>query len=364
MSFISWIKKLCLSIIDILRRLFLRPSDFSDVILEYRIACALRSGDLSKTALLQKMYIKNKPDDTWRHNQLVRTYVLQGNSEKGRQHFEQLFKSSPELSVYKSVNFHARQRDAIERGIPSIYINTIPKTASEFIVSKLSEGLDMPRIRLTAKYLHNIPFRSHFDLFKTGGVICKEHTNVNSELFKLLEGSGFRKFVFHIRDPRSIVISGLRGIEKSFQFDGHDALRESHYHWLVSKKRIPEDFREWSQKKRIEHEISKQMPKLVTKINGFLQLRAEKDRGFEIHITHYEKLLTEPVSFFEEILDFYEVPSKLFKPNDLIAKPEIGSHNFRSGLASEWMDIFDEQHRNQAWELIPKNMREFFGWCP
>ena len=58
MSFISWIKKLCLSIIDILRRLFLRPSDFSDVILEYRIAGTLRSGDLSKAAFLQKMYKK------------------------------------------------------------------------------------------------------------------------------------------------------------------------------------------------------------------------------------------------------------------------------------------------------------------
>ena len=282
---------------------------------------------------LQQTHVSRAIDEKWRHDQLVRTYIMMGREDKALDHYDNLFASHHNVGIYKSYNFPEQQQQAISRGVQIIYINTIPKSASEFIATKLAEGLGVPRIRVRARYIKGTPIPSHFDMFLKGGAICKEHANIGSPLMNLLQQHQLTKFIFHVRDPRAVAVSSMRGVEKSLQIGGaNQVYRESHHRWLVEKGRVPADFKNWSSEQRANYEVEEHLPKIIRKIHMWYRIYQEKNSPFILHFTQYEKFHANPVNFFEEILDFYNLDASKFNFKEVVSSPNIGSLNFREEI--------------------------------
>ena len=73
----------------------------------------------------------------------------------------------------------------------------------------------------------------------------------------------------------------------------------------------------------------------------------------------FELFRTDPDRYFSEVLDFYGVPQARFA-----AGAEAEVVHLRKGQTDEWLGVFTEAQRRHAWELIPGDMAEAFGWQP
>jgi tetratricopeptide (TPR) repeat protein len=76
----------------------------------------------------------------------------------------------PALAIYRDENFPERQQAALDRTLPPVFLNTLFKSASMYIATRLEVGLNLPRCYMTQAVLSGdriIP--SWLDLFAKGG---------------------------------------------------------------------------------------------------------------------------------------------------------------------------------------------------
>lgn len=333
--------------------------------LEHKVKITLRRGNLKKSAKFQKRRALLNPQKSELHRQLACTYARMDRVDLAVAHYQYCLSRHQNAPILRSANFLERQKRAKHRGMPSVFINSIPKSASEFIVTRLSEGFDLPRCRLSARYIEPEPIPLACDTFLSGGCVCKEHVDVNSRIAKFLLRNGIKKFIFHTRDPRSIVVSRLRGIEKSItenDFDDYDKV--GHYNWLVHSRAIPSEFRHWSQSQRIDYMIQSRLPKVIKKIQMWVDLENNKSQDFDLFITTYEDFVTNPEVFFEKVLSFYDLPSCDFDFSKLRVKPDVNELNFRQGKPDGFKEVFSNRQREMAFDLMPDHFRSYFQYEP
>jgi hypothetical protein len=73
----------------------------------------------------------------------------------------------------------------------------------------------------------------------------------------------------------------------------------------------------------------------------------------------FESFRAEPAAYFERVLEFYAVPRERFAAD---AQAEVV--HLRKGEIDEWRGVFTEAQRRRAWDSIPEDLAEAFGWQP
>src|SRR5262249_39241726 len=98
--------------------------------------------------------------------------------------------------------------------LPSILFTSIPKSGTVFTGQMLARGLGLELVRLTAgsfpRYLFDLP---RLVQFCAGGMIATEHFDASPENLQLLEAFVDR-WVVHIRDPRSVLLSWVHNLDR------------------------------------------------------------------------------------------------------------------------------------------------------
>ena len=127
--------------------------------------------------------------------------------------FWRLFTSGDRLRLSprdKLQRYRARRRD-----IPGIILNTLPKSASVYILSKLSGGLKIPH-----RYIHIGRFPDNLivpDLTKElarGGMIAQSHFPAKGHNLVTLQRCGIDRIIVHVRDPRQAMLSWVHHVIK------------------------------------------------------------------------------------------------------------------------------------------------------
>ena len=246
--------------------------------------------------------------------------------------------------------FVRRRKTGIERGLPPILINTLPKSASESIWNRLAEGLNMAQSHLSLGLYPDcclVPAR--VKSAAEGGLIAKEHIPATDYNLQQLAEHGLKKAVFHVRDPRQATLSWAHFV----QSDVSMRLMAPIWRKVVPPADVLKgdvaDVVDWS----IEHYL----PLAIDFMRGWTDLRDREDRSIEVLFLTFEQFRTDPEGYFAAVLDFFELA-----PERFAADAEAEVVHLRRGLIDEWREAFTPAQQKRAWAKIPADMAESFGW--
>jgi hypothetical protein len=238
--------------------------------------------------------------------------------------------------------------------IPSILLNTMPKSGSVFVQRTLSTLL-----KVDQKYIGNcyaltdqINVRDA-EAISQGNFVSQNHLAPSKENLQILRHFGL-KMVLHLRDPRQALLSWVHHLD--WITDGNDTSP-----WLLYfEPRTPLGYFNWPFHEKVDWQIENFLPQLVHWTERWVQIA---DSGvFPVLITQYRDLQANEKAFFESILAFYGletdyVPAKLPRT--------MSETHYRLADPTEWSRVLTPAQTVKATDAISSRLRARFGWtCP
>ena len=117
------------------------------------------------------------------------------------------------FSDHQSVALELRrqQEAALQRGIPSLTIASMPRSASASLTQTLATALDIPIMRVSCgRYPNFYLIPRWLDEFSRGGAVLHDHFGALPYNLAALRKSGVRNVFVRVRDPRPAAASALR----------------------------------------------------------------------------------------------------------------------------------------------------------
>ena len=248
--------------------------------------------------------------------------------------------------------FAARRESGIAQGLPTILISTMPKSASESIWNKLAEGLGLAQCYISLGLFPDcclVP--SRVAVARQGGITTKEHIGTTPHNLATLTEAGIDRLVVHHRDPRQAALSWVHF--------AHDDISQRLMAPLWRKIVPPAQVLHMDLGARIDWCLEAYMPLLIDYLRRWREVDADSNVPLSVLFMSFEMFRADPDRYFKEVLDFYGIPQARFA-----AEAEAEVVHLRKGQADEWLGIFTEAQRRRAWQLIPGDMAEAFGWQP
>lgn len=239
----------------------------------------------------------------------------------------------------------------LSRAVPSIYINTLPKSGSVYIRDTLMKALNLNHLPLAHGYFpYDVLDADPLAAMQHGGRIAQEHVPPLTINLQLLP-SFVPKMILHLRDPRQVLLSWIHFFNRMY--------KEGHFFTMPRRCPAPDmDYYKWSLDKQIDWTIDHNFPNFIWWIQNWLDA-LPKIKDFRVLVTTYDDLIKDEEIFFKKILDFYEIPTKKF------IQPKVSKDanvNFRSGNPDEWRTVLTAEQQKRCTEQMPDIFFEKFSW--
>lgn len=239
------------------------------------------------------------------------------------------------------------------RELPSILVVSIPKSGTVFTNLMLSRGLALEPASISFGYFpHYLVDIPKLPSFVEGGSVAAAHfepspVNLQSLTYFI------KKWVVHVRDPRSVVLSWVHHMNRLYGERG-----DGKYEHLFVYPTPPEGYYAWPFCRQVDWNIEHFLPSVVAWTRSWLAIH--DSRRYDILLTSFSELARDELSYIHKILDFYTIPHGLFR-RPQIAKTVRGSH-FRAGLEDEWLGAFSPDQTARATSMIGQDLIERFSW--
>jgi hypothetical protein len=250
-------------------------------------------------------------------------------------------------------SFLARRRSRPKPKLPSILVVTVPKSGTRFTNLMLSGGLALEPASVSFGYFpHYLVDIPKLPSFVEGGSVASAHFDPSPVNLQSLTYF-VRKWVVHIRDPRSVTLSWVHHTNRLYgeRSDGR-------YHHLFVYPTPPEAYYGWPFCRQVDWNIEHFLPRVVAWTRSWLEIY--DSRRYDILLTSFSELARDELGYIHKILEFYAIPHDLFcRPH--VEKTLIHSH-FRAGLEDEWRAAFSPDQIARATSMIGDDLIERFGW--
>ncbi|MDX1401779.1 MAG: hypothetical protein R3245_07645 [Kiloniellales bacterium] len=246
--------------------------------------------------------------------------------------------------------FEAKLSQAREKGVASILINTVPKSASESIWNRLASGLGLAQGHISLCLYPDctvIPARAGFAA--NGGLIAKEHLPATPHNLAALSDAGFKRVIFHLRDPRQVLVSWAHFVKDDVSMRLMGPL------W---RKVVPpatvlggglEAILDWC--------VDGFLPQLIGFVEGWQKAAEDPNQQMDVKFLAFETFLKDEEDYIGEALSFLGIDPQSF---DWTARSE--TVHLRQGEAEEWRDVLTSRQKEKAWSLIPRDLTAQQGW--
>ncbi|MEE8501813.1 MAG: hypothetical protein V3S23_03775 [Kiloniellales bacterium] len=248
--------------------------------------------------------------------------------------------------------FFARRAAGIGDNLPLMVISTLPKSASESIWNQLAEGLGLAQCYLSLGLFPDcclVPAR--VAEAAEGGLVTKEHIAPTAHNLAAFAQSGIERVIVHHRDPRQATLS--------WAHFARDDINRRLMAPLWRKIVPPAQVLGGDLGGQIDWCIENYLPLLVRFLADWRAADADPERPISVLFMSFEKFRAEPAGYFERVLEFYGVPRERFA-----AEAQAEVVHLRKGEIDEWRGVFTEAQRRRAWDSIPGDLAEAFGWRP
>jgi len=269
-------------------------------------------------------------------------YAHVGEPEKAACHFERsdTHPSTGGNQVFsdhqrESLELRRRQERARERGIPSLTIAAMPRSASASLTQTLGSLLDAPLMRVSCGSFPKFNLVPRWlNSFSPGGAVLHDHFGATAFNLKTLREGGVPEVFVRIRDPRSAAASA---VNLSNQIYG-----------------VPDD---------IDHES--QVIQFCEQ--SFIPWAADwiaaphTATGLKIH------WLVQPSNAVPDMVR--QVLTTLLPEHPVLAQylgagvDEVRA-NFVIGDNDAWREVVSEAGQERLWQAIPQNVKDFLRLKP
>lgn len=209
----------------------------------------------------------------------------------------------------------------------SIFVTTLPKSGSVFIESVLRAISGNAHLILGTGYFPNDTLLAdRVRLFAKGGFIAQQHTDASPNNIALLE-KHVGRWIIHIRDPRSVVLSWTHHLE---------TLTENLVEFAAPIP--PPDYTNKPFAERLDWQIENFYPVVVRWIESWLDYANVNPQRVEI--TSFEAMARDEYAFFSDLLSILNLDGEPQKDLETFKTPE---NHYRVGRTDEWKDVCTKQ---------------------
>ena len=247
-----------------------------------------------------------------------------------------------------------RRKKAIDKCIPPILLISTARAASSGIANQISVFTNSPRVNVESQPIpieHNIAKGLLQDMAR-GGCVSYVHSRASKENLRALSESGIKKLVLHLRDPRQSLLSNywrMHGL-------GNWKDRRIYYN------NIPLNYEQLSFSQQIDWHIENIYHYYWVKwIEEWLEIILQRTFPLTIKIMIYENFIQDPLRYFIELGDFYDLNWRSFSTRDLL-KPNPDPPAKMQGTPDAWRTIFTTQQIDRIQELTPDKLLNKVGW--
>ena len=103
--------------------------------------------------------------------------------------------------------------------------------------------------------------------------------------------------------------------------------------------------------------IDSYLPILIEFMAAWVRIEADKAQPIRVLFRSFELFLKEPDSYLDSVLEFYGIDKARFA-----SEAEAEVVHLRKGESEEWRGVFSKAQQRRAWENIPRDLAERFGW--
>ncbi len=240
---------------------------------------------------------------------------------------------------------------ARKRGMPSILLCMLPKSASAFIALTLEKQLGLPMFQISAcgHLLEARISEQNSRRFAKGGILGYDHFPAHKLNLMILRHTGVNKIIVHMRDPRQALLSWMEYL-KNRGSNHQDHLYTLEYYGY------PPDLISLPFSEQMDLHIEKYHKLQIEWITQWVDARESSESGLQILLTTFENFKEDPNTFFKSLLEFYDVDPALFK-----SLPKKESH-FRKGEVEEWRRVLTPEQVEKVNHMVPDRILETFDW--
>jgi hypothetical protein len=232
----------------------------------------------------------------------------------------------------------AQQVAAIERGLPSILIACMPRSASATLTYTIARALDVPVMHVSAgRFPDYFLVPSWLGTFLEGGAITQDHFGANAFNVGVLTSRGPRDIFVLVRDPR--------------------AAARSRAHFLASKGLSADGPLEL----RIRHEC---IDNFIPWLQGWIDAARRKEHPFRVHWLTYDEVRASPAAVLRRIGGVFGPGYPVLAAGaDQQALDEVRMH-FVSGDDHAWKAEVSRETRDLFWEACTPEMKSLLNLEP
>ncbi len=227
----------------------------------------------------------------------------------------------------------------IKRGLPSVALVTLAKSASISVASIFTSGLNLPSFAYSFNTAGVI--ESWARDYARGGACYATHLRPTPDTIERLRRSGISKIIVHVRDPRQTLLSTVHHLSRY-----PDQL-------ITLTKTVAH--------RPIAQQIEELMDIYLYRIRWIMGwMEAERELG--LMFSTFEDFVRDKDAFIQKYLNYYDGPTDAFSYEESTTRHQGTDYHFRKGEVSEWRDVFPPREAAYLSSLLPKEMKERFGW--
>lgn len=246
-----------------------------------------------------------------------------------------------------------RRTNASLRGQPGLLINSLPKSASAFLSHTLTELLEVPILRVS---LGNGLGRLVVDQWARevvdGGAVTHEHFPAHRANIAALERAGIETIWIQVRDPRDCAYSHWKMVQG----------------WPNNSKQLLAQQIEDSGYQETEdiHFLSTSVA-LSKWLSDWLDAAADTKVKFEIEFISFDEVTGDLPGVLRRMLGTAYTEEVNESAHELLSQQESGRlqpSNFRTGAGQEWRQKFSPKLKNEVFDRLHDNTKEFLNLDP
>lgn len=242
--------------------------------------------------------------------------------------------------------------------LPSVFINTLPKSGSRYIAAWLCRSLGLSETKVAVSlFPDDLIVREKFDAFARGGQVCQQHVPAKDINLRFI-AARMKRVVIHLRDPRQAMLSWTHHLDN---FHAHrDLVPACRIGLEAVTPALPQDYFTRSFEAKLDHQIEYHLPALVAWAERWAEAAGSNPYGLDILFTTHRQLVEQPDELMRAVMGHFGIERCWA---DLGGPPEKAPDtHFRRGEQEEWRGVMSAPQRERMWACMRGSLAGQFGW--
>lgn len=235
----------------------------------------------------------------------------------------------------------------------AIFFNSLPQAIDFYPTMGLYNFYKLTTFRVSEKTFpkDTIQIKAFERFVANPGVYINNGSVPPSRANTDLLTASLGKMILHIRDPRDALVSWV-------------AYTDLHYNHPLTLGLVypvpPAEYWKWSYEKKVDWQIDHYYTYALTWLGQWAQFIGSHSE-LQVLVTTFEKMATDPLEFFREIVAFYGTDSELFTPKDA---PKLTREQFRATVddIGQWRRKLTPEQQKRVTAMLSDDTAKFFNF--